>query len=366
LKILITGADGFIGRNLRAQLESEGEHRIFLFTRETSQQELQQALNLVDGIFHLAGVNRPINPSDFYKGNTSLTKDIVDYLLAGQLNPFIVYASSTQAELENDYGKSKLQAEQLLLEYSSKAKARISILRFPNVFGKWSKPNYNSAVATFCYNIQRGLPVQISDPTNIVTLLYIDDAVRLLKESMQSINAEFPSVTPTYQITLGELVEKLESFKEAEKTPYISSNVSPLDKYLFATYSSFKDDKNLSFTQVRHQTSNSSFAELLKSDSLGQVSINIIDPGQTRGNHWHHTKHERFIVIKGSALIRLRKKYSNELTEYSVSDQNLTVVEIPPGFVHNIENVGQEALYTIMWANEMYDTNHPDTYPEEV
>jgi UDP-2-acetamido-2,6-beta-L-arabino-hexul-4-ose reductase len=366
LTILITGADGFIGRNLVAQLESEGEHRIFLFTRDTSQRDLHEALDVVDGIIHLAGVNRPKDIKEFYQGNTSLTNEIIDYLIQHQRSPYIVYASSTQAELDNDYGKSKFQAEQLLIDYASKTDAHVSILRFPNVFGKWSKPNYNSAVATFCYNIQRGLPIHVSDPANVVTLLYVDDAVRLIKEAMGSSNNLYPEISPTYQISLGELVEKMESYKHQENTPFIPETDSLLDKYLFATYCSFKDSTHLSYSQVRHQTPNSSFAELVKEESLGQVSINVIDPGQTRGNHWHQTKHERFIVIKGSAVIRLRKKYSSEVTEYAVNDKEVTVVEIPPGFVHNIENVGKEQLYTIMWANEIYDSNHPDTYPEEV
>ena len=366
MNILVTGADGFIGRNLLAQLESEGDHRIFRFTHEISQEELHESLDSVDGIIHLAGVNRPKDPSEFYQGNTSLTKDIVDYLNDHQRHPFIVYASSTQVDQDNDYGKSKRQAEQLLIEYASKASAQVSILRFPNVFGKWSKPNYNSAVATFCYNIQRGLPIQISDPANVVTLLYIDDAVRLIKEALESSANQYPEISPTYQITLGELVNKLKSYQLLDKTPLIPENESLLDKYLFATYCSFREPNKLSYSQVKHQTPNSSFAELLKEESFGQVSINVIDPGQTRGNHWHQTKHERFLVIKGSAMIRVRKKYSSEVTEYSVTDQDVTVVEIPPGFVHNIENVGKDQLYTIMWANEIYDQNHPDTYPEEV
>ena len=366
MNILVTGADGFVGRNLLAQLESEGDHRIFRFTRETSQEELQGALNVVDGIIHLAGVNRPKDLSEFYQGNTSLTKDIIDYLIDHQRHPFIVYASSTQADQDNDYGKSKRQAEQLLIDYASKASAQVSILRFPNVFGKWSKPNYNSAVATFCYNIQRGLPIQISNPAIVVTLLYIDDAVRLIKEAMESSANQYPEISPTFQITLGELIYKLQSYKEVDKTPFIPENETILEKYLFATYCSFKDVNTLSYHQSRHKKIYSSFSELFKYSSFGQISLNEIDPGQTRGNHWHQTKHERFIVIKGSAIIRLRKKYSSEVTEYQVNDMDLTVVEIPPGFVHNIENVGKDQLYTIMWANEIYNQNHPDTYPEEV
>ena len=241
MTILVTGADGFIGRNFIAQLESEGEHRIFRFTRETSQRELHEALDVVDGIIHLAGVNRPKDITEFYLGNTSFTNEIINYCIQHQRSPYIVYASSTQAELDNDYGKSKFQAEQLLIDYASKTNAQVSILRFPNVFGKWSKPNYNSAVATFCYNIQLGLPIHVSDPSNVVTLLYIDDAVRLIKEAMDSSTVQYPEISPTYEITLGELVEKMESYKHQEKTPFIPESDSLLDKYLFATYCSFKD-----------------------------------------------------------------------------------------------------------------------------
>jgi UDP-2-acetamido-2,6-beta-L-arabino-hexul-4-ose reductase len=366
LNILISGADGFIGKNLRAQLESEAEHCIFLSTRETSTHELQKALDVVDGIIHLAGVNRPKDKSEFYLSNSSFTKEIIDYLILRERSPFIIYTSSTHVELDTDYGRSKYQAEQHLLFYASNMAANVAILRLPNVFGKWSKPNYNGVVATFCYNIQRGLPIHVSDPENVISLLYIDDAVRLIKEAMDSRNILYPEISPTYKITLGELVKKIESYRHQDKTPSVPEKESILDKYLFATYCSFKDTTHLSYSQVKHQTPNSSFAELLKEESFGQVSINVIDPGQTRGNHWHQTKHERFIVIKGSAVIRLRKKYSSEVTEYAVNDKEVTVVEIPPGFVHNIENVGKEQLYTIMWANEMYDSNHPDTYPEEV
>jgi UDP-2-acetamido-2,6-beta-L-arabino-hexul-4-ose reductase len=367
LKILITGADGFIGRNLRAQLESEGEHRIFLSTRETSERELQEVLDVVDGIIHLAGVMRPNDKNDYHKENTLYTNDIVDYLSSIENNPFIIFASSIQVLMDNDYGRSKLSAENLLLNYSKSKYADVAIFRFPNIFGKWCKPNYNSVVSTFCYNIHRDLEIWISDETNIIPLLYIDDAIKLISKSIETkCKEQYPDIKPIYEISLGNLAQKIKSYKTLEKKNVIPNFNSLFDRYLFTTYMSFKEIESLSYPLISISTSNSKFIELIRNDFYGQVSLNIIESGEIRGNHWHQTKHERFIVIKGSAIVRLREKGQNEIYEFNLSDEHIEVIEIPPGMVHNIENIGSDELYTIMWANEPFDSNYPDTYPEEV
>jgi UDP-2-acetamido-2,6-beta-L-arabino-hexul-4-ose reductase len=368
LNIVITGASGFIAKNLIASLRQTGEHQLFLINRSSTSSELREALNHSDIVFHLAGVNRPQNQKEFYQGNTSLTKDMIAALTSLKKSVPIVFSSSTQAELNNDYGQSKRQAEDALIEYAKENQSPLYIYRLPGVFGKWSKPHYNSVVATFCYQIANQLPVEISDSSKQIELVYIDTVIESFLSclSQHKKNDYFQTIHPTNEVTLGELASSIEAFHSYKKLVTVSNLTSEFEKQLFATYTSFTPLNELRQSLITHQTKNSVFAEAIKSKSFGQLSINEIEPGAVRGNHWHHTKHEKFLVIQGEGIIRLRDYYSNEVISLSVSGEQLEWIEILPGFVHNIENVGTTPLMTVMWASEIYDTSKPDTFAEVV
>ena len=365
---MITGSSGFIAKNLIATLKSIDQHQLLFVTRNTLKKELQSALKKADFLFHLAGVNRPENIEDFYQGNREFTKAIIDLLLAENKRIPIVFSSSIQAKQDNDYGKSKLQAEELLQDYATKAQQRLSIYRLPGVFGKWSKPDYNTVVATFCHRIANDLPIQVSDAEKIIDLVYIDDVIENFIREMNHDSKEIvlPMVNPQYAISLGELSQTIQSFKDNRSRSVINDLTSELEKKLFATYTSFLSDSQWKHDLKVHETPKSSFVELLKSNSFGQLSLNTIEPGAVRGNHWHHNKHEKFLVIQGEGIIRLRSLFSKDVSKLQVSGEHLEWIEIPSGMVHNIENVGNIPLVTIMWASEMFDPNRPDTYPEVV
>ena len=365
---MITGSSGFIAKNLIATLKSIDQHQLFLVSRHTPKEELESALKKADFLFHLAGVNRPENIADFYQGNTDFTKSIIDVLLKYNKRIPIVFSSSVQVNQDNDYGKSKLLAEDLLQGYASQVQKRLSIYRLPGVFGKWSKPDYNTVVATFCHRVANGLPIQISDSEKIIDLVYIDDVIENFMQELDNKTEEilFPIVHPQYSITLGKLVETIQSFKVNRSQWVINNLDSDLEKKLFATYTSLLSETQWKQDLKVHETANSSFVELLKSKKFGQISINTIEPGAVRGNHWHHTKHEKFLVIQGEGIIRLRSLFDKDVSQLQVSGQHLEWIEIPPGMVHNIENVGSTPLVTIMWASEMFDPHRPDTYPEVV
>ncbi len=368
MNIVITGSSGFIAQNLIATLQSIDHHQLFFVTRNTPKEELQSALKKADFLFHLAGVNRPENTEDFYHGNRDVTQLVIDVLIAQNKRIPVVFSSSIQVKQDNDYGKSKLQAEALLQGYASQVQQRLSIYRLPGVFGKWSKPDYNTVVATFCDRIANDLPIQISDSKKIIDLVYIDDVIEsfLLELDNKTEEMVFPIVQPQYSISLGKLAEVIKSFKANRSRCVINNLDSELEKKLFATYTSFLSETQWKQDVKVHETANSSFVELLKSNTFGQISINTIEPGAVRGNHWHHTKHEKFLVIQGEGIIRLRSLFDKDVSQLQVSGQQLEWIEIPPGMVHNIENVGSSPLVTIMWASEMFDPNRPDTYPEVV
>ena len=369
MRIVVTGANGFIGKNLVSELRNRSYNDLFLFDHTQTFEELASALKSADFVFHLAGVNRPEHPEEFKTGNVDLTQWILEELKSNHPCP-ILLSSSIQAELDNPYGQSKREAEKLVLDYSNHTEVKSYVYRLPNVFGKWSKPNYNTVVATYCYNITRDIPIQINNPYANLTLVYVDDVVRewirVLETKQALIENSFCKVKPEYSISLQELADKLMSFKESRRTAFIPLMGDALTKKLYSTYLSFLPQDAFSYPLTEHKDSRGSFTEVLKTHDYGQVSINIAKPGITKGNHWHHTKNEKFLVVSGQALIRFRQIDSSNILEYHVSDQKLEVVDIPCGYTHSITNIGTSDLVTLMWANETLDPENPDTYIMEV
>jgi len=367
MKILITGADGFIAKNLIVHLKREEKFKLYTFTKDESYALLEAYVKEVDFIYHLAGVNRPHNVKEFYEGNSNLTKFIVKTLQKNNKNTPIVFSSSSQAVLDNDYGKSKKEAEDILLEYAQEKKARIFIYRLPNVFGKWSKPNYNSVIATWCYNITRDLPIQINDTAVQLQLVYIDDVVSsFVKKLSFDTNNIYVEVEPLYKKTLGEIKELLYAFKANRKTLLIPEVGSGFKRALYATYLSYLPKDKFAYDLDGHRDSRGTFYEIIKTPNSGQFSLSTTAPGIVRGGHYHHTKNEKFLVVKGKAVIEFRHIITNEKIRYEVSDEKMQIVEMIPGYTHNIKNIGNEEMILFLWANENFDPQNPDTYYEEV
>ncbi len=367
MKVLVTGSNGFIAKNLIEHLKRDESIELYLFSKKDSVNLLKAYVKEVDFIFHLAGVNRPENVSEFYEGNSNLTKLIVDTLKHAKKTIPIVLSSSTQAEFDNDYGKSKLEAEELLLDYAKVTKAKIYIYRLPNVFGKWSKPNYNSVVATWCYNIAHGLDIQVNNRDTELTLVYVDDVVQAFIGKLNNKNgANYCEIETIYKKTLGEIEELLYAFKENRKTLIIPNVASGFERALYATYLSYLPIDDFSYELKGHQDERGTFYEILKTLDSGQFSLSTTVAGVKRGSHYHHTKNEKFLVVRGEALIEFRHIVTNEKVSYKVSDKKMEVVEMIPGYTHNIKNIGDEEMVLFLWANENYDDNNPDTYFLEV
>jgi len=315
---------------------------------------------------HLAGVNRPKTNEEFVIGNTDLTKELIDLLIADRRAVPLLLSSSIQAAKDNEYGKSKKAAEDLVFEYAKETSADVYVYRLDNAFGKWCRPNYNSVVATFCYNIANGLQIRINDPDAEVSFVYIDD---ICEGFLSCINAqgseEILSIEPSYTVTVGQLAELLYLFRDSRENHYLPL-MSGFEKKLYSTYLSYLPEDEFSYELDTHEDERGSFTEFVKTTDRGQVSVNIAHPGIVKGNHWHHTKNEKFLVVKGTGVIRFRKVGETKVIEYPVSDEKLEVVDIPPGYTHNIENTGDTDMVTIMWANEPFDSEHPDTFYEEV
>ncbi|WP_129408539.1 capsular polysaccharide biosynthesis protein CapF [Marinitoga lauensis] len=369
MKILVTGARGFIGKNLVVELKNRGYEDIFEFTRETDKNLLDKYTKECDFVYHLAGVNRPKNEEEFMKGNYGFTSELLELLKKHNNKAPILMTSSIQAERDNSYGRSKKAGEDLLFSYSKETGAKVLVYRLPNVFGKWSRPNYNSAIATFCYNISRNLPIKVNDPKTVLNLVYIDDVVeefiRALKNT-ETKSGKFCSVPVVYTKTLGEIVDLLYSFKKSREDKSIPDMSDSFVKKLYSTYLSFLPEDKFSYELKMNIDDRGSFTEFIKTIDRGQVSVNISKPGIVKGNHWHHTKNEKFLVVSGKGVIRFRKIDSDEVIEYYVNGDKLEVIDIPPGYTHNIENLGDTDMVTIMWANEPFDPENPDTYYLEV
>ncbi len=376
MNILITGANGFIGKNLIAQLNNIKEEKakeeripsnltVFAYDIDTDPGLLDEYCREADFVFHLAGVNRPKEQSEFMEGNFGFTSVLLDTLKKYSNTCPVMLASSIQSELDNPYGVSKKAGEELLFRYAEETGAKVFVYRFPNVFGKWCRPNYNSAVATFCYNIAHDLPIQVNDPNAMMTLVYIDDVVDELISALAGNpmrEGKYCKVPIEYKISLGEIVELIYSFRESRQNLQVPDMRDAFSKKLYATYLSYLPENNFSYPLKMNVDHRGSFTEFLKSPDRGQVSVNISKPGITKGNHWHHTKNEKFLVVNGKGVIRFRKIDEKEVYEYYVSGDRLEVVDIPVGYTHNIENLGDTDMVTIMWANEPFDPERPDTY----
>ena len=362
MKILITGSEGFLGKNLSAKINALNLGDILSYDVNNSVETLKSYAAQADFVFHLAGVNRPKDNAEFYTGNRDLTEALIQMLSEKQSKTPVVFSSTIQAGNGSDYAKSKEEAEKMLLK--SDINENVFIYRLPNIFGKWSLPNYNTVVATFCHNAANGMPLAVRDPNFEVTLCYVDDVVDIFLEAMKT--GQLQEIQPCYTITLGKLAETISAFANKSNKLKIWNVGDPFIKKLYATYLSFLPKDKFSYSLTTHQDDRGSFTEFLHLPMHGQVSVNISKPGIEKGNHWHNTKHEKFLVVHGKGIIKLRKINTTEILEYFVNGEKQEVVDIPPGYTHNICNLGDSDMITVMWANEIFDSQNPDTYFEKV
>jgi len=364
MKVLVTGANGFIGKNLQMHLHEKGGFDVVPFTREHSEKDLPSMLQQVDWVVHLAGINRPQNPVDFSVGNVGLTQTLCNAVQAsGRMIP-VIYSSSIQAELDNAYGVSKREAEDALLELNRSTGNPVYIYRLPNVFGKWARPYYNSAVATFCHNIARDLPVQINDPDAAINLVYVDDVVAsfLALLSGEASKDTQLSVQPVYRITVGELASQLNRFKATRDNLITEPVGTGLVRALYSTYVSYLPPERFAYTVPKYGDDRGVFVEMLKTPDAGQFSFFTAHPGVTRGGHYHHSKTEKFLVIRGNACFRFRHMLTGEFYELQTSGATPEIVETVPGWTHDITNIGNDELVCMLWANEIFDRSNPDTF----
>ncbi len=383
MRVLVTGSKGFIGRNLVVVLRQLPDVEVFEFNLDVPESVMEEGLTKADIIFHLAGINRPENPEDFSTGNTGFTQELCERLRTLGRKPMIIFSSSIQAELDNPYGRSKRKAEKVLLSFSEQTGAQVVIFRMKNVFGKWCRPNYNSAVATFCHNIARNLPISISDRANEVKLVYVDDVCAAMMEVsgllpsppehfVSLTDSVYADIAPTFNLTLGALVDTIRSFKATRSSFQVPAFDDPFIRRLYATYLSHLEKTDFACTLDIKTDNNGSLSEFLKSVSFGQISIFSMKAGIKWGNHYHHTKTEKILIVQGQAIIRFRDMRSeggnqgSDVIEYPVSGEEFRVVDIPPGYAHAIENVGKGELVALFWANQVFNSEHPDTYFEEV
>ena len=399
MKILVTGASGFVGKNLVESLRNIKDNKdrtrpelnieeIYEFDRSTDISLLDEYCKDCDFVFNLAGVNRPKENSEFMEGNFGFASTLLDTLKKHNNKCPVMLSSSIQASLigryaESDYGKSKLEGENLFFDYGKENNSKVLVYRFVNLFGKWCKPNYNSVIATWCYNMANDLDIQVNDASVMLELCYIDDVVKEMidaleekehhcdfdgVEAIDKKNGKYCYVPVTHKVTLGEILELLNSFKEQPNSlviPEIPDN--SFAKKLYSTYLSYLPKEKVKFELKSNVDDRGSFTELLKTLNCGQFSVNISKPGITKGQHWHHSKWEFFIVVSGQALIQMRKIGTDEILEFKVSGDNIEAVHMLPGYTHNIINLSdKDNLITLMWANELFDSNHPDTFFEEV
>jgi UDP-2-acetamido-2,6-beta-L-arabino-hexul-4-ose reductase len=369
MKILVTGASGFIGKNLIAELKNQKYTDILEYDIETERFLLDTYTEVCNFVFHLAGVNRPQNLEEFMEGNFGFTSTLLETLKRHNNTCPIMISSSIKAALDNPYGLSKKAGEDLLITYAKETDAKVLVYRFPNVFGKWCRPNYNSAVATFCSNIANDLPITVNDRNVVMNLVYIDDVVEELINALngkENSVGDFCEVPVVHTITLGEIVDLIYTFKNSREERSIPDMSDEFTKKLYSTYMSYLPKNQFRYPLKTNIDNRGSFTEVIKTPDRGQVSVNISKPGIIKGNHWHHSKNEKFLVVSGKGVIRFRKVGSDEVIEYCVSGDKLEVVDIPTGYTHNIENIGDTDMITIMWANECFDMEKPDTYYLEV
>ena len=365
MNILVTGAKGFIGKNLVCELKNQGYHEIMEYDLETDPSLLNAYAAKCDFVFHLAGVNRPKNPEEFMEGNFNFTAALLNLLKMHHNTAPVMLSSSIQAALDNPYGRSKKEGENLLFSYAKETGAKILVYRFPNVFGKWCRPNYNSVIATFCNNLANDIPIQVNDPNTDLNLVYIDDIVAELIRALngkENRSGAFCAAPVFYTVKLGQVARLIQSFKDSRSDLTVPDMGDAFIKKLYSTYLSYLPKDEFSYPLDMHTDGRGSFTEFIRTPERGQFSVNISHPGIVKGQHWHHTKNEKFLVVSGKGLIQFRKVGSNEVIDYHVSGEQLEVVDIPTGYTHNIINEGDTDLVTLMWANEPFDPEHPDTY----
>ena len=370
MKILVTGAKGFIGKNLVLELKNRGYEDVYGYDIDTDQNLLDEYAKKAEFVFHLAGINRPKDTEEFMQGNYGAASLLLDKLKKSGNKCPVMLSSSIQAEQDNPYGISKKAGEDLLFEYAKETGAKVYVYRFPNVFGKWCRPNYNSAVATFCHNIANNLPIQVNDRSRVMDLVYIDDLLQELIRALEggpSINSSGYCYVPvTHTLTLGEIADLIASFKESRNSLLIPDMGDEFTKKLYSTYLSYLPKDEFNYPLKMNIDQRGSFTEIIRTKERGQFSVNITKPGITKGNHWHHTKNEKFLVVSGKGIIRFRSIDSDEIIKYCIDGEKMEVVDIPPGYTHNIKNTGDIDLVTFMWVNEPYDPEKTDTYFLEV
>lgn len=368
MKVLITGAHGFVGRNLSLYL-LERKIEVLSYDLGNDENDLRTFLKAANFVIHLAGANRPKTKEEFLTVNKGLTETIIEIIKEEKLTVPLIFASTIQAVLDNEYGKSKRAAEDVLLKYRSETHNDVYVFRLHNLFGKWSRPNYNSVVATFCHNIANDKDVVVNDESALFEFVYIDDVVRTFYEiitNTNNIKQDYYFVAPTYPITIGELAKIIKSFKTSRENKVLPGVNNDFIKKLYSTYLTYLPSNELKYRLLMHKDERGSFSEFIKGRDFGQVSVNVIAPGFTKGNHYHHTKIEKFLVVKGEATINFRHVITNEIITLDVSGDALEVVDIPPGYTHNIVNNSDNDVVFIIWANEMYDPDVPDTIYEIV
>jgi UDP-2-acetamido-2,6-beta-L-arabino-hexul-4-ose reductase len=364
LKLLVTGSDGFLGRNLIARINAENIGDVLSYDLFCDKKTLADYVKNADVIIHLAGVNRPKAESEFYTGNLELTEELIKLVNLHNSKAPIIFSSTTQIGNGSEYANSKEMAEKALIDYQKSTGNDVFIYRFPGLFGKWSQPNYNTVVATFCYNIARDIPIEIRDPNYELTLCYVDDVVDLILKTIKE--RKLQSIEPLYKITLGQLAAKISDFASKEDILNIADMSDLLTKKLYATYISFLPEDKLSYHLTMHEDERGSFTEVLHLPKHGQVSVSTTKPGITRGDHWHDTKSEKFLVVNGKGIVRLRRINTSDIIEYPVSADKMEVVDIPPGYTHNFTNTGDVDMVTVIWVNELLNKDKPDTFFEKV
>jgi UDP-2-acetamido-2,6-beta-L-arabino-hexul-4-ose reductase len=363
-KVLIIGGKGFLGRNLAVRLFERKDRETTVYGRDDSEEDLRNGLSKADLIFLLAGVNRPLDPSEFESGNAGFTEKVCQILRAVKRAPRIVFSSSIQAELNNPYGMSKKNAEKILLQFAAETRACVRIYRLKNLFGKWGRPNYNSVTATFCHNIANDLPIAVSDPTREIDLSYVDDVVAAFLSEIDTPRngAELITDVRSYRIRLDDLAGRIQAFHDMRATLIAPDFSEWFNRALYATHLSYVPSAALRHSLEIKADNRGSLAEFIKGKHFGQIFVSRTRPGITRGNHYHHTKAEKFFVVEGEGLIRMRAIEGGPVREYLVKGSEYQVIDIPPGFTHSITNIGSSEMVTLFWSSELFDPDHPDTY----
>lgn len=369
MNVLVTGSNGFIGRNLLVWLAQLDAQQVLTVDKDTHPDEFEYCLSRADWVFHLAGINRPENDEEYRSGNVDLTRYVCERLSARRAAIPVTLTSSVQAELDNPYGQSKRDAEEVVKGYGAATGAPVMIYRLSNVFGKWCQPHYNSVVATFCHQVARDLPVMVSDPERVLELVYIDDVIRefvaLLGRAANSAGI-YGSVTPVYKMTLSGLLALLQSFREGRRSLFAPDAEDPLVRKLYATYVSHLPPEGFAYSLPARPDARGTLAEFMKVPNAGQFFVSRTKPGVTRGEHYHNTKVEKFLVLEGEAIVRFRIVDGKEIIEHRIRGEELRPIDIPVGYAHSIQNTGSSELVTLFWANEEFDPQHPDTFSAAV